>query len=55
MLPDVTKHTRATSFAHSIVRPLVKPLPLVCAGLQVVQEHGGGGVVVTNGDPPGNL
>ena len=35
MLPDVTKHTRATSFAHSIVRPLVKSLPLVCAGLKM--------------------
>ena len=34
MLPDVTEHTRATSFAHSIVRPLVKSLPLVCAGLK---------------------
>ena len=33
MLPDVTEHTRATSFADSIVRPLVKSLPLVCAGL----------------------
>ena len=29
MLPDVTKHTRATSFAHSIVRPLVKSLKIL--------------------------
>ena len=38
MLPDVTEHTRATSFAHSTVRPLVKSLPLVCAGLPVSDD-----------------
>ena len=36
MLPDVTEHTRATSFAHSIVRALAKSLPRVCAGLKRV-------------------
>ena len=36
MLPDVTEHIRATSFADSIVRPLVKSLPLVCAGLTLL-------------------